>query len=150
MARAQTPARQLGIGGPHPLADDALPWLAIEVARVLRAHMPQAATRTLTLTLTLTPTRTLTRTRTLTLTLTPTRTLTRSRTRTLTLNLTANPNRNPNPHMPQAAQWACAPPPSEASLQRLMHGAAARLARPPPAGGSGEAPRRPAVGDRSS
>ena len=58
MARAQTPARQLGIGGPHPLADDALPWLAIEVARVLRAHMPQAATRTLTLTLTLTPTRT--------------------------------------------------------------------------------------------
>ena len=73
MARAQTPARQLGIGGPHPLADDALPWLAIEVARVLRAHMPQAATRTLTLTLTLTPTRTLTRTRTLTLTLTRSR-----------------------------------------------------------------------------
>ena len=95
VARAQTPARQLGIGGPPPLDDGALPWLAIEVARVLRAHLPQAA------------------------------------------------------------QWACAPPPSEASLQRLMQGAAARLARPPPSGGSGrggvgsaEAARRPAVGDR--
>ena len=79
----------------HAASASALPWLAIEVARVLRAHLPQAA------------------------------------------------------------QWACAPPPSEASLQRLMQGAAARLARPPPSGGSGrggvgsaEAARRPAVGDR--
>lgn len=86
VARAQTPARLLGIGTPFDA--DAVPWLALEAVRVLRAHLPQAA------------------------------------------------------------EWACAPPPSDAALQDLMRSAAARLGHPRLSGRSDEAARRPAVGDR--